>query len=388
MKTRFSIPLSPHWHIFGRTYNIFLLLGIVGFLLGSTLGVKLAYLTGLDVVIAILISVVAALTFFTFAWLSKLFTGQENIIYYRQEIAIVCTTLLVLYSLQQPILPYLDLTLLGVGILVCIGRWGCLSAGCCYGKPCSAKVGICYQKTHAQRGFPVNYVGVKLWPVPLWESIVLFINISIGVILLLRHYLEGTFTIWYTTTYGVMRFGFEYLRGDARPYLWHFSEAQWITLGLLSLSSLLAHYGTLPYYAAHLWITLGLWGVVIGSFLFYRFGDKQWLQLHGAKHLQEIARGLALLPEQPTAEVPLLVTSLGLTISYGKIRQATTNLHHYTLSSKNTTYRLTPQTSKQLAEIIRQLRHSAQTYQVKFGKKGIVQVIFIEKIEKTNELNS
>ncbi|MEM9982671.1 MAG: prolipoprotein diacylglyceryl transferase family protein [Bacteroidota bacterium] len=384
MKPPLSIPLSPYYYFLGRAYSTFLLLGIIGYFLGSIVGGILAYLIGLRVEIIALLSVVAALTFFTFAWLSKLLTGKENIVYYRQEIAIVCVTLLVLYSIQRPLLPYLDLTLFGIGILVCIGRWGCLSAGCCHGKPCSTKAGIRYQKAHAQRGFPVYYVGVKLWPVPLWESIVLFITSSIGVVLLLRHYPAGTFTVWYTTVYGVMRFGLEYLRGDARPYLWHFSEAQWITLGLLSLSSLLVHYGILPYYAAHLWITLGLWGVVIGRFLFYRFNDKQWLRLRCAKHLQEIACGLALLPEQPTAEVPFIVTSLGIIISYGRIHQATTTLYHYTLSSKKATCRLTPQHSKQVAEIIQQLRHPEQAYQLKFGEKGIVQVIFIEKMEKTS----
>ena len=44
-------------------------------------------------------------------------------------------------ALELPVLPYLDLTCLGLGIFLVCGRQGCLMVGCCHGKPCGWGIG-------------------------------------------------------------------------------------------------------------------------------------------------------------------------------------------------------------------------------------------------------
>ena len=46
---------------------------------------------------------------------TKIIIGEERLIYYHHEIAIVLAVTMVLWLLDQPILPYLDITILRIG---------------------------------------------------------------------------------------------------------------------------------------------------------------------------------------------------------------------------------------------------------------------------------
>ena len=108
-----------------------------------------------------------------------------------------------------------------------VGRIGCFLTGCCAGIPTGLPWGV---------AFPPEII--RRHPTQLYESagvLALFFflkrierrNPPLGTILF-------TMFVWY----GMLRFGLEFLRGDARPPMLGFSIAQWISLGLIAWGAL------------------------------------------------------------------------------------------------------------------------------------------------------
>ena len=87
------------------------------------------------------------------------------------------------------------------------GRIGCLFAGCCHGKPTDAWYGI-WNK----------HLGCKVVPIPLFESIFLFVLSAVMIICLFKVKIKDTMSI-YLVSYGIWRFIIEYFRADYRGEL-------------------------------------------------------------------------------------------------------------------------------------------------------------------------
>ena len=92
------------------------------------------------------------------------------------------------------------------------GRIGCFLAGCCYGKPTSSILGICFP----EGSMPWRAFGAQpLYPVQLLEALWLF-----GVFTALQYTVPFKCRISaYFISTGLMRFLIEYLRGDDRGYV-------------------------------------------------------------------------------------------------------------------------------------------------------------------------
>ena len=249
----FSPKLTVHffnWSI--RSFHFF---GVLGFLLGTLLGVCLCYFLNFSIAIILLMSLTGAATFFLLAMLAKVITGKEVIVYYHHEIAILIACSFVLRICNWPVLQYLDITILGIATFLAFGRIGCLSVGCCHGKPASR--GIVYGHEHVKAGFTPYYEGLVLLPVQFIESLFVFFVVITGSFLLVYHVLPGTVLIFYTVVYGTFRFMLEFFRGDAeRPYFRGLSEAQWTTLLLISVSIFMASMGLTPLYNWHIIISI------------------------------------------------------------------------------------------------------------------------------------
>ena len=84
------------------------------------------------------------------------------------------------------------------------GRIGCLFAGCCHG-----------QVTTEWYGIWNGEVGAKTVPIPLYESIFLFVLSAVMIVLLFRFKSKDTMSV-YLVSYGVWRFIIEYFRTDYR----------------------------------------------------------------------------------------------------------------------------------------------------------------------------
>lgn len=121
-----------------------------------------------------------------------------------------------------------DALIPSVPLMHAFGRLGCFCAGCCYGIPFPAPLGLFFDAS------PVAPHGVALFPVQLLEAL---LNLMIfGLLLWYARKPRGRGRVigLYMSTYAVMRFLLEFLRFDAeRGGFWGLSTSQWISLALL-----------------------------------------------------------------------------------------------------------------------------------------------------------
>jgi hypothetical protein len=111
--------------------------------------------------------VAALVTFLAVVLVTKLASGEERITYYHHEIAVTLCAYLLLKALHRPVMPYLDVMLLGIGLFLAFGRVGCLMVGCCHGVPW--RWGIRYTGEHAAAGFSEYLVGSGCFRCRRWN---------------------------------------------------------------------------------------------------------------------------------------------------------------------------------------------------------------------------
>lgn len=367
-----SMKLLPHLYInfLGRRIHSFHFFGVTGFILGSVLGVVICYFTGLNVPVILLMGLAGAATFFLLAFVAKAITGKEIIVYYHHEIAILIFCSLILRLAGWPVLPYLDVTLLGIAVFLAFGRIGCFSVGCCHGKP--ARRGVVYGPDHVKKGFTWFYEGIPLLPVQLIESAFVFILVISGTILLLLRFPPGIFLTLYTVVYGAFRFTVEFLRGDpSRPYFHRLSEAQWTTLILVALSVLAALSGMIPFYTWHIVLASSVF--IAGLAVILRPHKK--IDLAKANHVSQIASALSRLKVSDDITPYIENTKLGLNLSKGCLVQEGKLKIHYTVSGNNEDV-LDRTTAYKFATLIKKLEHHDGSFKVLQKQSGIFHIVF------------
>jgi hypothetical protein len=291
---------------------------------------------------------------------------------------------LLVWVLGQPVLPYLDLTILGIGLFLVFGRIGCLMVGCCHGRP--HRWGVCYRQEHADAGFPQYYVGVRLFPIQALESLFVFSVIALASWLVLTDHPPGEALAWYVVTYGVARFFFEFARGDTgRPELFGFSEAQWTSLLVVTAGVIAEFYGLMPLHPWHAWATVGLVLTMILVALIRRSRKPAIYQLLHPAHVREIAKAVETASRQALdtnvlsrwhvdpAEVGIGDTTLGVQISAGHVKSAGDKIEHYTLSVKGEV--MTEEYASTLARIILQLKRVSARHELIRGNHGVFHVV-------------
>ena len=366
--------VRPEVHLLHRSRPAFQVCGYTGLALAIGLALILAAHLGLSLVVIAAIILAAVLTFFGLVMATKIMTGDELIIYYHHEIAVMIVAALLLRLLRQPVLPYLDVTILGIGVFLVCGRVGCLMVGCCHGRP--SHRGVCYRPEHATAGFTPYYVGVRLFPVQAVESLWVLCIALTGIAFVLNDHPPGTALAWYVVMYDLGRFGFEFLRGDPnRPYLWGFSQPQWISLLLMCGVVWAEMVGILPFHLWHAVATACLALAMIAITLRRRFQRTAKFQLLHPRHVREVVEAIELvldsgdeepaigqwtvLPRQTPMSTSVLLgcTSLGIQISASKIAGAAGCIDHFALSSRDGG--MTEETARVLSRLILQLRRAA-----------------------------
>jgi len=352
--------VRPEIHLFHHRWLAFKLCGYIGLTFAVLLAMSLIIYQHLSPLIMIAIILAAVATFFGLAMLTKIITGEEQLIYYHHEIAVMLVTSGLLLLLHQPVLPYLDVTILGIGAFLACGRVGCLMVGCCHGRP--HRWGVCYREEHAAAGFTPYYVGVRLFPIQGVESLWAFCIVSVGCGFILSGSPAGTVLTWYVVAYDSARFCFEFARGDPeRHYLWGFSEAQWISLGLMIVVSGAELAGVLPLSIWHLGATGCVMLAMVIVTLLRRLRNSARYQLlhpHHVKEVAEVVEALSMLASEHDAgptHVHIGSTSLGIQISASTVQGAPDWIHLYALSS--TRHVMTEESAKTIAALIRQLKH-------------------------------
>ena len=123
----------------------------------------------------------------------------------------------------------------GVAIGQAIGRLGCFSAGCCWGRATNVPWAVTFTDVYAARqvGTPID---TALHPSQLYESFVVFLVFLFLLWLAPRKRFHGAVTLAYVALYSVARFVLEFWRGDAERGTWFghtISTSQLIAIALL-----------------------------------------------------------------------------------------------------------------------------------------------------------
>lgn len=208
-------------------FGSYFYLGLAGVLVGFVVIVTAGHLSGATTKAIVVGS--PMLAFLVAVKLSHIIFGYERIVLYEKLGAALGGSALALHLAGEPVLAGLDLGVLGLGTFLVFGRLGCLHVGCCHGRP--HRFGIIYGDQHARAGFTHYYVGVRLFPIQLLESVLTLGLVVASIAAYSRPHGPGEIVAGYLLGYAVVRFALELGRGDDdRPYLFGASEAQWIAV--------------------------------------------------------------------------------------------------------------------------------------------------------------
>ncbi len=116
-------------------------------------------------------------------------------------------------SHHMPPLRTMDAFAPGLAFGHVLGRFGCFSAGCCYGKPTDHFWGVTFTNQLAN-SVSQTPLGVRLEPTQLIEAAAEFINFVFLMWLLKRKKFDGQVFAAFIMLYGIERFLIEFLRGD------------------------------------------------------------------------------------------------------------------------------------------------------------------------------
>jgi prolipoprotein diacylglyceryltransferase len=377
----------PRLKIGKRSYSTYLLCGVAGILLTIPQSWLLVRHGPQSWLIALLILVSCVVACLCLVMLTKILTGNETLTYYHHAICAAAVTFLLLRLMGQPVMPYLDLTVLGVGLILACGRVGCLMVGCCHGR--AWRWGIQYRREHMQAGFAPYLVGVTLFPLQALESIFVLGLVGIGMTLVLHQQPAGSALTFYIVSYALGRFWIEFARGDAqRVYFLGFSQAQWTSLVVTATISYGEDLRILPRAGWHVWISIFILASMIVIALSRRLRKNSGFKLCHPRHVRELAGAVQLAiaaghdPVNHTSEcalksgasaIHLIHTSLGIQISSSKIIEGNRFLRQYTLSGTNGF--LNPDLAKRLAVLIARLTRASTPFQLLPGNSGVVHVL-------------
>jgi phosphatidylglycerol:prolipoprotein diacylglycerol transferase len=124
----------------------------------------------------------------------------------------------------------------GIALGHVVGRFGCLFAGCCYGKPTMKPWGIVFTDPFAAAnvGTPL---GVPLHPTQLYEAGAEFLILMLLLFTERKGRAFAGRTFWlYMLLYAISRFIIEFYRGDERGMVGMFSTSQFISVLLAPLA--------------------------------------------------------------------------------------------------------------------------------------------------------
>src|SRR5215212_8496451 len=151
-------------------------------------------------------------------------------VFYGGLLLAVTVALIYIRRIGLPLWTTCDVFAPGIAIGHVVGRFGCLFAGCCFGKPTTLPWGITFTDTFAAAnvGTPL---GVPLHPTQLYEAGAefLILMILLGTERKGRPFAGRTFWL-YLLLYGISRFIIEFYRGDPRGSVGMFSTSQFISI--------------------------------------------------------------------------------------------------------------------------------------------------------------
>lgn len=371
--------VRPEFSFAGRSWLFFQVCGGAGVAFAIVLMLTLAVFSGLSVTLMGALIVADLIACLALTMITKIILGEERLTYCHHEISLILVTVLIVWLVGQPILSYLDVSILGLGIGLACGRVGCLMAGCCHGTP--ARCGVRYGSAHVAAGFSPYYSGARFVPIQIVEAMWVAAIVFAGSWMVLRGFPAGMALSLYICAYGAGRFFFEFVRADTdRAYFKGFSESQWISLLLMVLVVTGEFAGVLPFQWWTVAATALVSIVMLVVALRRRSSDYRLLL---PRHMEELAHALDATSNHAgrngggsrvrASGVPIDCTSLGVQISAGRIKVAGKHLYHYAVSNK--TANMTEDSARVVARLILQLRHPVGTSDLIAGNRGVFHLL-------------
>lgn len=171
-------------------------------------------------------------------------------VFYGGFIGAVIASVIMMHIYKLPWWRTADAFAPGIAIGQAIGRLGCFSAGCCWGKPTTAFCGVHFSdKGHETTNVPTivahlpaaiqkewaDKLGsltapVHLHPVQLYEVGATLVIFAILLVMARKRKFHGQIVLAYAILYAVARFTIEFWRDDPRGALLGLSTSQFIAL--------------------------------------------------------------------------------------------------------------------------------------------------------------
>lgn len=172
-------------------------------------------------------------------------------VFYGGFIAAVIASVIVMKRYKLPWWRTADVFAPGIAIGQAIGRMGCFSAGCCWGKPTTLAIGLHFKEAgHDITGVPtiVNHLSdpvqreiwsqklgglispLSLHPTQLYEAAATVLIFVLLLVLRRKRKFEGQVILAYAVLYSVARFTIEFWRDDPRGQIWGISTSQFIAI--------------------------------------------------------------------------------------------------------------------------------------------------------------
>ncbi|MGE0885154.1 MAG: prolipoprotein diacylglyceryl transferase [Blastocatellales bacterium] len=176
---------------------------------------------------------------------------RSNGVFYGGFIGAVIASVIVMRKYKMPWWRTADAFAPGIAIGHFIGRLGCFSAGCCWGKPTTAWCGVHFtDKGYEATGVPTivdqlsdpiqrnvwaDRLGsltapIKLHPTQLYEAGALLLIFIVLLLMFRRRRFNGQIVLAYAMMYSVARFVIEFWRDDPRGEILGLSTSQFIAV--------------------------------------------------------------------------------------------------------------------------------------------------------------
>jgi len=133
-----------------------------------------------------------------------------------------------------PLWKVADISAPSIAIAQAVGRLGCFSAGCCYGKPTDLPWAVTFTDPES-----LARLNIPLHPTQLYESLGTSLIFLFLIFMRKRKSFEGQLFWFYLLLYSVLRFFIEFFRGDeirGMPFGGPLSTSQVIAIPLAGLA--------------------------------------------------------------------------------------------------------------------------------------------------------
>jgi prolipoprotein diacylglyceryltransferase len=172
------------------------------------------------------------------SWVPVLSAGRAA---YGGLLASLLAATLYLRWKGESVAAFFDRVSVGAGVVFVVGRLGCFLAGCDYGLPTAASVGVRFPAgslaavDHAQRGWvPAGAASLPVHPTQLYEAALGAVSALAAVLVLRKGHRDGRAFLTWVSVYAAGRFLNEFLRGDlSRGLYGGLSTSQLVSLLLL-----------------------------------------------------------------------------------------------------------------------------------------------------------